>query len=62
MSGKKRPLLMSDYKIDIGNQVRDRLAANPAALKLPTNSLDIFVVREFLKKRSESSERLKKPP
>lgn len=39
---------MSDYKIDIGNQVRDRLAANPAALKLPTNSLDIFVVREFL--------------
>lgn len=40
--------MTSDYKIDIGNQLRDRLAANPRSLKLPSDRLDIFIVRDFL--------------
>jgi prolyl 4-hydroxylase len=40
--------MTSDYKIDIGNQVRDRLAADPRSLKLPSDRLDIFIVRDFL--------------
>lgn len=40
--------MTSDYKIAIGNEVRDRLAATPGALKLPSNNLDIFIVRDFL--------------
>ncbi|MDQ8756876.1 2OG-Fe(II) oxygenase [Sphingosinicella sp. LHD-64] len=39
---------MPDYKIDIGTQVRDRLAADPGVLKLPAHRLDIFVARDFL--------------
>lgn len=37
-----------DYKIEIGARVRDRLARNPGALKIASNDLDIFVVRDFL--------------
>ena len=37
-----------DYKIRIGTEVRERLLATPAALKIPSNDLDIFIVREFL--------------
>lgn len=35
-------------RIAIGTAVRDRLAANPAALRIPSPVLDIFVVRSFL--------------
>jgi prolyl 4-hydroxylase len=38
----------ADYKILIGAEVKERLARNPQALKLPSNDLDIFVVRDFL--------------
>ena len=37
-----------DYKIGVGLSVRERLLADPRALKLPANGLDIFVVRQFL--------------
>ncbi len=37
-----------DYKVAIGSWVRDRLARNPAALKIASDDLDIFVVRNFL--------------
>lgn len=36
------------YRAQIGAWVRDRLLHNPAALKIPSNDLDIFVVRDFL--------------
>ncbi len=37
-----------DYKIAIGPWVAHRLAANPTAFKVPSNDLDIFIVRDFL--------------
>lgn len=37
-----------DYRIRIGETVRERLARDPRAFKLPTPDLDIFVVRQFL--------------
>jgi len=37
-----------DYRIAIGQWVKDRLLGNPSALKIPSNDLDIFVVRDFL--------------
>jgi prolyl 4-hydroxylase len=37
-----------EYRIAIGQWVRDRLLANPAAMKIPSDKLDIFVVRDFL--------------
>lgn len=37
-----------DYKIAIGNWVRDRLNRNPAALKVASDDLDLFIVRDFL--------------
>src|SRR4051812_37903643 len=41
-------LMGADYKILIGAEVRERLARSPKAFKIPSNDLDIFVVREFL--------------
>lgn len=41
-------MTMIDYKIAIGEAVRDRLAANPAVLKLPSSHLDIFIARGLL--------------
>jgi prolyl 4-hydroxylase len=38
----------ADYKILIGHEVRERLARTPKAFKIPSNDLDIFIVREFL--------------
>ncbi len=38
----------TDAKIAIGKEVRARLAANPAALRLPSGDLDIFIVRDVL--------------
>jgi prolyl 4-hydroxylase len=38
----------ADYKIMIGHEVRECLARNPQAFKIPSNDLDIFVVRDFL--------------
>lgn len=40
--------MSSDYKIDIGVRVRDRLAVNPTVMKVPSNDLDIFIARDFL--------------
>ncbi len=40
----------ADYKIRIGATVRDRLLANPSAFKIPSDDLDIFIVRDFLSK------------
>ena len=40
--------MSGDYKILIGAEVKERLAANPSAFKIPSNDLDIFVVRDFL--------------
>ena len=37
-----------DYKIAIGEWVRDRLIRRPDVMKLPAKELDIFVAREFL--------------
>ena len=37
-----------DYKIEIGERVRQRLAANPSVMKIPSNDLDMFVARDFL--------------
>lgn len=34
--------------IAIGSWVRDRLERNPAAFRIPSNDLDIFIVRDFL--------------
>lgn len=39
------------YRADIGAWVRSRLERNPAALKIPSNDLDIFVVRDFLTRK-----------
>ncbi len=36
------------YKIAIGSWVANRLARNPRAFKLPSNDLDIFIVRDAL--------------
>jgi prolyl 4-hydroxylase len=36
------------YRVRIGREVRDRLAADPTALKIPSSDLDLFVVRDFL--------------
>jgi prolyl 4-hydroxylase len=38
----------ADYKILIGHEVRQRLIRSPNAFKIPSNDLDIFVVRDFL--------------
>jgi len=38
----------ADYRIAIGASVKQRLLADPRALKLPTDLIDIFVVRQFL--------------
>ena len=35
-------------KVEVANVVRHRLAANPFALRIPSNLLEISVVREFL--------------
>ncbi|HWT13328.1 MAG TPA: 2OG-Fe(II) oxygenase [Allosphingosinicella sp.] len=43
--------LEGEYRIAIGSWVRDRLAANPAVLKIPAKGLDAFVAREFLTAR-----------
>jgi len=40
-----------DYKIRIGTEVRDRLAGVSNAFKIPSEDLDIFVVRHFLDAR-----------
>ena len=37
-----------DYKVAIGAWVRHRLANHPAALQIPSNDLDIFIVRDVL--------------
>ncbi|HST36093.1 MAG TPA: 2OG-Fe(II) oxygenase [Allosphingosinicella sp.] len=37
-----------DYKIRVGGSVKERLERDPRALKLPTNAIDVFVVRQFL--------------
>jgi prolyl 4-hydroxylase len=37
-----------DYKIRIGASVKERLARNSSAFKIPSNDLDIYVVRDFL--------------
>lgn len=37
-----------DAKIAIGAAVRARLLAHPAAMRLPTDKLDIFIVRDLL--------------
>ncbi len=39
---------MTQYRIHIGNEVGNRLLANSSAFKIPSNDLDIFVVRDFL--------------
>ena len=49
-------MTQADYKIRIGAEVRDRLLANPTAFKIPSNDLDIFIVRDFLK--AEECEKL----
>lgn len=38
----------TDYRIRIGDSVRERLLRNPMAFRLPAPQLDIFVVRNFL--------------
>jgi prolyl 4-hydroxylase len=38
----------ADYRIRIGAEVGARLLANPAAFKIPSDRLDIFIVRDFL--------------
>lgn len=38
----------ADYRIRIGEAVKARLVANPMAMKIPSDVLDIFVVRDFL--------------
>lgn len=37
-----------DYKVAIGQQVRERLSRNPTVFRIPSADLDIFVAREFL--------------
>ena len=37
-----------DYKVAIGRWVKDRLARNPTAMKIPSTQADVFVVRNFL--------------
>jgi prolyl 4-hydroxylase len=37
-----------DDKVEVANGVRHRLAANPAAFRIPSNQLEISVVRNFL--------------
>lgn len=41
----------TDYKIAIGAAVRDRLSVHPAAVRMPSGRLDLFVVRDFLTPR-----------
>jgi prolyl 4-hydroxylase len=41
----------TDYKIRIGTEVRQRLAHYPNAFKIPSNDLDIYVVRDFLDRK-----------
>jgi prolyl 4-hydroxylase len=36
------------YRIEIGAQVRDRLAVTPGVMKVPARDLDLFVRRDFL--------------
>lgn len=40
--------MSGDYRIRIGPWVAARLAANPMAFKIPSNDLEIFIVRDFL--------------
>jgi prolyl 4-hydroxylase len=37
-----------DDKVEVANMVRYRLAANPSAFRIPSNLLEISVVRDFL--------------
>ena len=37
-----------DYRIEIGDWVKQRLSRNPSVLKIPSNDLDIFIVRDVL--------------
>ena len=37
-----------DYKIAIGTWVKERLRRHPKAFKIPSNDLDVFVIRDFL--------------
>ena len=37
-----------DYRVAIGRYVKDRLSRNPSAFRIPSDKLDIFVVRDFL--------------
>ena len=37
-----------DYKVRIGETVRERLLADPSVLQIPSANLEIFVAREFL--------------
>jgi prolyl 4-hydroxylase len=37
-----------DYKIGVGVAVKERLARNSSAFRIPSNDLDIYVVRDFL--------------
>jgi prolyl 4-hydroxylase len=37
-----------DYKVAIGVTVAQRLARHPMAFRIPSNDIDIFVVRDFL--------------
>jgi prolyl 4-hydroxylase len=39
------------YRMQIGATVKDRLLKTPNAMKIPAQGLDIFVVRDFLKKQ-----------
>jgi prolyl 4-hydroxylase len=38
----------AEHRIRIGREVRDRLARAPGAMKIPSEDLDLFVVRDFL--------------
>ena len=38
----------SDYKVLIGISVKERLGQNPRAFRIPSDKLDMFVVRDFL--------------
>lgn len=37
-----------DYRIEIGEWVRQRLLRNPSVLKIPSSQIDLFVARDFL--------------
>jgi prolyl 4-hydroxylase len=38
----------AEYRVKIGPWVRHRLEKNPAAFRIPSDDLDIFIVRDFL--------------